>query len=272
MAAAAQPEAGPGTTVAKAGPRPMSVADLPSVITSSKRARAMIAPFLPKDVSLERIAATIHIALAKDRAAWKKDGPSPLQQCSPMSVLLSVAKIAQWGLEVGETAHLVPFDKVCTPIADYKGLIELIIGSGTARLVEAHCVYEKEPFRLKRGTSTELEHQPIGDPSARGLGRGLPALIEYMSVSEIEEIRQSKSKQWKNGPLPGWYARKTVIRRGAKLLPKNPRLLERLAAMDDDTVAVPAALARLNGAVVDEEKVLDASWELDDDEPVELAI
>jgi phage RecT family recombinase len=282
MAAAARPEAEPGTTVAKAEPRPMSVADLPAVITSSKRARAMIAPFLPKDVSLERIAATMHIALAKDRAAWKKEGLSPLQQCSPMSVLLSVAKIAQWGLEVGETAHLVPFGTECTPIADYKGLIELIIGSGTARLVEAHCVYEKEAFRLKRGTSTELEHQPIGDPKSRGamigayamfhLGRGLPSLIEYMSVSEIEEIRQSKSKQWKSGPLPGWYARKTVIRRGAKLLPKNPRLLERLAAMDDDTVEMPAALARLNGAVMDEEKVLDASWDLDDAEPAELAI
>lgn len=234
--------------------RDITIGDLPKLITSSDRARATIAPFLPPGVQLERIAASLRVALAKDRAAWKKEGPSPLERCSPMSVFMAVAKIAQWGLEVGETAHLVPFGSDCVPVADYKGLAELVIASGVARAVEAHCVYEKEPFRLKRGTSIEIEHHPIGDPKGRGPMVGAYALfhlrfgvvlLEYMAVSEIDEIRQKHSKQWKQGTLPEWYARKTVVRRGVKLLPKNPRLAERLAALDNEVVEVPEELARL---------------------------
>jgi recombinational DNA repair protein RecT len=85
-----------------------------------------------------------------------------------MSVFMAVAKIAQWGLEVGETAHLVPFGAECTPVADYKGLAQLVIASGLVKQVEAHCVYEKEPFKLTLGTTTELEHHPIWDAKARG--------------------------------------------------------------------------------------------------------
>jgi phage RecT family recombinase len=249
-------------STAVATQREITTADLPKLITSSDRARATIAPFLPPGVQLERIAASLRVALAKDKAAWdaacKKDrtksGPPPLERCAPMSVFMAIAKIAQWGLEIGETAHLVPFGTDCTPVADYKGLAELVISSGVARAVEAHCVYEKEPFRLKRGTTTEIEHHPIGDPKTRGAMVGAYALfhlrggiilVEYMAESEINAIRQQYSKQWKNGALPEWYARKTVVRRGVKLLPKNPRLLERLADLDREVIEVPAELAAL---------------------------
>lgn len=259
-AAAARPES---TAVATTEPREVTLATLPSLITSSKQARATIAPFLPPGVQLERIAASLRVAIAKDKAAWEaacrkdprnKSGPSPLERCSPMSVFMAVAKVAQWGLEIGETAHLVPFGTECTPVADYKGLAELVISSGVARAVEAHCVYEKEPFRIKRGTTTEIEHHPVGDPKSRGamIGayalfhlRGGIILVEYMAESEINTIRQNHSKQWKNGPLTDWYARKTVVRRGVKLLPKNPRLLERLASLDAESIDVPAELAAL---------------------------
>jgi phage RecT family recombinase len=265
MAAAAKPE-----STAVAEPREITTADLPRLITSSDRARATIAPFLPPGTSLDRISASLRVALAKDRAAWAqacrkdrtKSGPAPLERCDPMSVFMSVAKIAQWGLEVGETAHLVPFGTECTPVADYKGLAELVISAGVARAVEAHCKYEKEPFRLKRGTTTEIEHHPIGDPAARGkmVGayalfhlRGGIVLVEYLSYTEIDEIRQKHSKQWKQGLVPDWYAKKTVVRRGVKLLPKNPRLMERLNALDNEEVTVPEALAAIATLQPDEE-------------------
>ncbi len=224
---------------------------LPTIITTSKTAAEMIRPYLPPGVTLERVAADVRLALAKDRATWKKEGPPPLERCSPMSVILAVATIQKWGLTIGETAHLVPFGATCTPVADYKGLAELVVGSGVARHVEAHCVYEKESFRIKRGTTTEIEHLPIGDPKARGAMVGAYALfhlrggivaVEYMSVSEIEDVRKQYSKQWKDGPLPAWYARKCPVRRGVKLLPKNPALLARLAALDaaeEATMIVP---------------------------------
>jgi phage RecT family recombinase len=272
MAAAQKPE--PGTAVATQDePRQVTARDLPAVIRRSKTARAQLAAFLPPGVSLERVAASVDLALRKARADWAeacrndrtKTGLAPLERCEPGSILLAVAKIQQWGLEIGETAHLVPFGTSCTPVADYKGLSELMVASGVAKMVEAHCVYEKEPFRLKRGTVTEVEHHPIGDPKARGdmVGayaivhvRGNLPLTEYMSVDEIDKIRQEKSKQWKKGPLPEWYARKTVIRRIAKYVPKNPRLAKLLAEIDaEQVIDVPAELAAAMVTTEDTERL-----------------
>jgi phage RecT family recombinase len=227
--------------------REITTADLPKLIADSKDARALIAPFLPEGVSLDRVAASLRLALAKD-----KDGN--LKKCAPMSVFMAVAKIQQWGLEIGETAHLVPFGQECVPVADYKGLAELVISSGVARHVEAHCVYEKEPFRVVRGTSPEIHHEMIASATQRGPMVGAYALfhlrggvqvVEYMTVEEIDGIRQQYSKQWKRGALPEWYARKSVVRRGVKLLPKNPRLAERLADLDREVITVPEELAHL---------------------------
>jgi phage RecT family recombinase len=245
----------------------ITTSDLPALIRSSGKARSVIAPFLPEGVSLERVAASLSVALAKDRAVWeqkrRKDPKlpeeSPLERCSPMSVFMGVAKIAQWGLEVGETAHLVPYGTECTPVADYKGLAQLVISSSVVRHVEAHCVYEKEPFRLKMGTTIEIEHLPIWNPKERGAMIGAYAIfrlrggmthVKYMGVDEIEAIRQKYSKQWKQGPLDPWYAEKTCVRHGVKLLPKDPRMAKTLAAFDDIERAevaleVPAQLRAL---------------------------
>ena len=59
-----------------------------------------------------------------------------LVKCNPQSVAVALARVAQWGLDVGDTAHLVPYGDKCTPIADYKGLIRLMVEAG-ARKVEA---------------------------------------------------------------------------------------------------------------------------------------
>ena len=80
MAVTQRPEGGEITT-----------AQLPALITTSKKARATIAPFLPEGVSLDRVAASLSIAIAKDEAAWAatcrkdhtKSGPAPLQRCTP---------------------------------------------------------------------------------------------------------------------------------------------------------------------------------------------
>lgn len=239
--------------------REITTKDLPNLIADSSDARKTIAPFLPEGVSLDRVAASLRIALAKDRAAWKKDGPPPLERCSPMSVFMAVAKIAQWGLEIGETAHLVPFGTDCTPVADYKGLAQLVIASGLVRHVEARCVYANEPFAMSLGTATSIEHRPIWSPTERGemVGayaifdlRGGRSMVKYMGAEEIDAIRQRYSKQWKDGKLPAWYAEKTCVRSGAKLLPKDPRLAKTLAAFEqieasEIPLEVPEALREL---------------------------
>lgn len=168
-------------------------------------------------------------------AAVQGDTTGALSRCDPKSIALALARVAQWGLDVGVTAHLVPFGTTATPVADYKGLIELMCAAG-ARKVEAHVVREGDDFDWQLGTDARLTHRP---GKTRGAITHAYAIItvnnmgmtqfEVMSTEEIDAIRHSRSKQWKGGTLPEWYARKTVIRRVAKYAPKHGAGAKRLA-------------------------------------------
>ena len=220
----------------------------------TEAARTTIAPFLPDGANLERIAATVWLAM--------KDNPA-LAKCTAESLILATAKIQQWGLEVGTTAYLVPYGPKCTPVASYIGLAELVIGSGAVRDVEAHIVYANEHFRMEQGLSPVLEHHIIATASERGEPIGAYVIFRigvhrdrshYMTAQEIDSIRQQYSKQWKSGPLPEWYMLKTVVRHGVKLLPKNPRLAAVFRRFDDidvaetlDELPTPATVRALPG-------------------------
>jgi recombination protein RecT len=219
-----------------AAPVAHEVKGLPALLDTTP-ARARIEPFLPKGVSYERVVAAALLAARKD--------PNILR-CSPESIVMAVAKIVQWGLEIGETAHLVPFGGVLTPIADYKGLAQLLYASKAIRSISAECVYEKElendGFIYEKGTQPKIYHRPIlrGD---RGAMIGAYVYIDlpfqrwialFMRLDEIDEIRKKCSKQWKTGDCPAWYAKKTVIRQAAKLLPKDPRMAEAMSVMQDE--------------------------------------
>lgn len=237
------------TAVAQADvPRTVANTDIPALITRSKLAASVIRPLLPPGVTLEQVAAQTRLALSKDTGG-------ALNNCSAGSVLLSVAKIIEWNLVVGETAHLVPFGGECTVIRDYKGDIELAIRCGMVRFIEAHCVYEKEQFKIQRGFPTSYQHEVITGPD-RGkmvgaycfaLIRGNHTLIEYRTVEEVDQIRQAKSKQWKNGAVPPWYMKKTVIKQLLKPLPKSAAVARAFAEMETDERAadIDAAIATM---------------------------
>lgn len=200
-------------------------------------ARHRIEPFLFPGQTVERVMQAVYLAT--------KQEPKILN-CTGESIVRAVARVAQWGLEVGTTAHLVPFGDQCTPVADYKGLGELMLAARAIRQApEAACVYEHETFAMERGLYPRLEHQVIHDPAKRGkligaycvlrpTGAGTVPVFEYLAIEEIDAIRQKHSKQWKQGPCPPWYAKKTVVRQAAKLVPKNPRLATILAETDDE--------------------------------------
>jgi recombination protein RecT len=162
-----------------------------------------------------------------------------LLKCDPASVALACARVAQWGLDLGTTAHLVPFGKVCTPIPDYKGLIEILCAAGV-RKVEAREVRQGEHFEFALGTDPYLRHQPNGKSNAPIVAAYAIAWLrtgvtqfEVMTADEINQVR-SKSKSWAKGELTYWYARKTVIRRLAKYVAKSPRLNAVLRADEVD--------------------------------------
>lgn len=238
---------------------------LDSVIDQTLRtaeAEREIRPFMPDGVDYERV-----IALARSEA----ERVPTLKKCTPASIIRAVAKIMQWGLEVGETAYLVPFydttarANICTPVRSYLGDIELLHRNRVARRVDARCVYSNEPFTYREGTDALLEHQPLA-PSVRGKLIGAYAIVwqtfthsaaEFLYLEDINATRKKYSKQWtqeKVGDCPPWYAKKCAVRAATKLLPKSPKLAAVLRAFaDEEASEAPAPLALAIGDAVEED-------------------
>lgn len=223
--------------------------------------RSRIEDLLPEGVNINRVIAQMRVEVTKN---------PKILECTQVSVIESICRIQQWGLQIGVSAYLVPYGKTCTPVADYKGLASLMVESRAVRAVQARAVFTNEAFEYEYGLEERLVHRPIHDPTKRGAIKGaycilrLPGgrdVFEFMSIEDIEVIRKT-SKQWgpdKVGVCPPWYAKKTVIRQVSKLVPKNPRfdrvldvIDEELGATGDATAAAPAETA---------------DWTVDDDEP-----
>lgn len=218
-----------------------------NTIMLSEDARRQIMPLLPHGISFERVVSTIHQVVAEN---------PDLLECTPESLIMAVGRGVKWDLDFGETVHLVPFnvnvakrdaaprwEKRAKAIRDWKGDIELVTKSGAARHVDAQCFYENEIFKYQQGTTPFIEHHPIFDVVKRGQMLGAYAWarisvhslkIAVMSVAEIDAIRQEKSQSWKKGPLPDWYARKTMVHQVTKSLPKNPKLLAAMQAFKEE--------------------------------------
>jgi phage RecT family recombinase len=166
-----------------------------------------------------------------------------LLKCTPESVALALRQCAQTGLEIGRTAHLMPFGQTCTFVPDYKGLIELACSTGKVASIRTRSVFEGEEFAYYEDIGGPvLKHVPRLTGSG-GVIVGAYAIadlrfnrfkVEWMTAAEIDAIRHAKSKSWKNGPLVDWYARKTVVRKLCKTLPSNARLQQALTHDDTD--------------------------------------
>jgi phage RecT family recombinase len=169
-----------------------------------------------------------------------------LFKCTPESVALALRQCAQVGLEIGRTAHLVPYGQTATFVPDYKGLIELTLSTHKVVSIRTRCVYDGEPFEYyETAGGPEIKHVPrLSGAGGRILGAYAIAdlrlgryKVEWMTTDEIEVVR-AKSRSWSKGPLPDWYARKTVVRRLCKTLPSNARLQQALRH-DDAEGEVP---------------------------------
>ena len=201
-------------------------------IIGSPAAAARIGAFLPEGVNVDRVIAAAQLSVMKLPA---------IAECTPQSIVLACARIAQWGLEIGDTAHLVPFGRECTPVPDYRGLVEMIVRSGAARSVEARLVREGDEFRYAYGTAKFIEHRPNAKSSAPITHAYAIANLRFQAFDfvvldreEIEAVR-AKSKQWAKGALEAcaWYAKKTAVRRVVNLIPKNPKLAEVLRSLEE---------------------------------------
>lgn len=186
---------------------------------------------LPRHVDPDRFARVVVASLSRTPA---------LLQCSPESVMLSVAQAAQLGLEPTGTlgsAYLVPYKGHCQLIIGYRGLIDLARRSGQIESLEAHVVREGDRFECSFGLEPQLRHEPDWDSEGElrfvyAIARLKGGAVQYevMSRAQIEKVRKG-SPSGNRGPWVDHFeemARKTVVRRLAKYLPLNVELASAL--------------------------------------------
>lgn len=220
-----------------------------------------VSPFKKAENYLKKMEPVILQALPKNSAmtperlsritlTTMKTNPK-LQLCSTESILAAVLQSAQLGLEPDllGSCYFIPYKTTCSFQIGYRGLIDLVTRRGEVTTITANPVYENDLFVEEYGKEETFRHIPYrkGD---RGRLIGFYAYAhlknggfkgEYMTVEEIEQVRNDYSKafQWDNkGSI--WVkhyeamAKKTVIKRLVKYLPISVETQNAIA--HDETV------------------------------------
>jgi len=154
-----------------------------------------------------------------------------LLDCIQSSLLGSIIQVAQLGLELNKSmghVSLVPYGKTCTVIVGYQGLIELSRRSGLVSFVKAAVVREGDFFEYEYGMHQDLKHKPKAPIAAPVIYAYAYAkmkdgefVFDVMEKAAIDKIR-ARAKQdhvWKTDYDE--MAKKTIIRRLSKILPKS---------------------------------------------------
>jgi len=171
-----------------------------------------------------------------------------LLDCTPQSIVGSMMQAGAWGLELDPglgQAYLVPYydrrnDRTLAQLQiGYQGMIALALRSQQVKKVIARAVYEKDTFHYSFGLEEKLEHVPCADedPGPLTYVYAVAALdsgdkqFDVMSKAEVEKVRK-RSRAADSGPWVTDYdsmAKKTVVRRLCKFLPKSTELAQVIA-------------------------------------------
>jgi recombination protein RecT len=261
-----------------------------TAVTTSKHALVQvlearadqIQPFLPQGASVDAVAHAVQLAALKN---------PQLLAAIPSSLVVAVTRGLRAGLDIGEEWHLLTFKNkdlsakhnrdVYDVIghADYKALAHLAIAAGAVRYVDPHIVREGDEFAYQLGLDKRLDHRPQAKRGAKITGAYVILTLpygmrefHYMERADIEVVRQ-KSKSWAKQALEDipWYALKTVVRQGLKLLPKDKRLAKALAAIAVDEEAEreerePGASVSGGGPAPASSAPVEAEWTMEDEE------
>jgi recombination protein RecT len=201
-----------------------------------------IARALPRHFAPDRM---LRIAMTELRKNPK------LQKCDPFSFIAAVIQCAQLGLEPGSGlghAYLVPYGPECTMISGYKGLAELARRSGEVKTLFADLVMPGDKFYFGVKNSVPiLDWEPTAeDRDAKHATHGFATAVfksgeaqpTMMTRAQIDAIGSVSLKKAYNPAQSPWtlhygeMAKKTVVRRLAKLLPQSPEFV-RIQELDD---------------------------------------
>jgi len=194
---------------------------------------------LPKQMDVNKFISVAKLTLNKNPR---------LLQADKTSLMQTFMKAAQDGLYLdGKEAAAVQYGQSVQYIPMVEGIIKVLHNSGLIKTISAEVVYENDLFDYELGTTPKITHKPLitGD-------RGKPICVyavaittnggeyyEVMNMADIEKCRQvSKASSSPHSPWVKWFdqmAKKTVIHRIAKRLPKNDAI-NAVVTIDDDNL------------------------------------
>ena len=173
----------------------------------------------PPWFTVDRIIAGVLTAAAKDPNLYEAD---------PKSLYVALSRAARWGLDIGDGVDLVIIGGKVEAWPSYQGLKALLMREKMIRGAQEYVIYEGEHYEYEAGFEPRLVHRP-----ERGaVGRQIIAAYSLIAlpqgertfnlvwIDEIEAVR-SKSRSWKNGACPPWYAQKTAFRNWVNKQPKS---------------------------------------------------
>lgn len=179
------------------------------------------------------------------------EGNDYLLKMNPQSIKNCLVNIALSGLSLNpvlKECYLVPRKGKCCVDPSYMGLVKVVTNTGSVTDIVCRVVYSNDIFDIEAGSHGYVKHKPnltatdIGKPIFVYSIATLPSgkeNIDYMRWSEVMGIR-ARSESVKKEKQSPWdtdeneMAKKTMVKRHWKLLPKTERGIMAANAIDLD--------------------------------------
>lgn len=162
---------------------------------------------------------------------------------NPASLFASILTGAEIGLVPSELLgefYLIPRKidgkETITPLIGYKGLVKILMRSGSVTRIHAECVYEGDVFSVEYGLEPRIAHEPNLDAEKSSQKLKFVYVVAKLSSGDYQFVVMSKSDILKiksmskyNNDLylndakdpQMWMVKKTALIQLAKLLPKD---------------------------------------------------
>lgn len=145
-----------------------------------------------------------------------------LQACDVESIAEAVLQVAQWDLELGTEAHIVPQGGKAQARKDYKGEIKLAIRNKRITSCRMKIIGESDDFEVLEGLQPNIVHRPNWQKPGKPIGAYAVVILpdgstdfEVMNLEQIEAVRKRSPASSKGPWVTDWneMAKKTVTRR-----------------------------------------------------------
>tara|TARA_R100001082_G_scaffold30938_1_gene15593 strand:- start:35 stop:835 length:801 start_codon:yes stop_codon:yes gene_type:complete len=193
---------------------------------------------LPRQMDVNKFISVAKLTLNKN---------PKLLQADKTSLMQTFMKAAQDGLYLdGREAAAVQYGNQVNYLPMVEGVIKLMHNSGLIKTISAEVVYENDCFEYELGSNPHVKHIPllVGNKGNRicvycyvqTANDG--EYIEIMNMDDLDKCKQqAKGASSPHSPWVKWFdqmAKKTVIHRIAKRLPKNDAI-NSVVRIDEDT-------------------------------------